>query len=968
MSEDGSPSLVGNLRARITYLEKERIELRQEVQRMEKDAKTREAIIRALETDNSRLLKDIKDLRDKIGELTYDLGVVKRKESISFRPKDSPLPQLPSEQTDDSRPLQLAPMEEEESGSGYAKIGVNVKRVPTDSGSEEESPPVPSNPGRKRTLTMDDIHIKVETSKESVQGHRSRVATVGNLDILGKWKHSRGASVGNLTSFHPINVPRKVSKNIRDQGRNYPIAPYMAEKIHQKIEEELGKKYGGLNRATQAAITIQRWYKQVCLKRHWKMLQGMAAHQPKKLRQRTRSMRQSFRPRRYTTSAKPEQEREMKKCVSILDEFPEYKSIAEKVSTPRQRRHKHSVHSNEESPKTAPSKPSHEELVSVEFQEDTQEKPWRKRTMKKMVIQSSFSDEGGLRDSESLSPGGDSGFSTNSPTPLEEGLSIITQSRLDKISEFRVCDRQNYLKGERESATTMRRKINIGVNYFNRKPWKGLVYLVQRRVLEDSPSKVATFFMTRVDLCREKVGEFLGDIQSEFSNAVLEEMVSLMNFRNKTVDEALRVFQANFFMPGEAQKIEKIVEVFANGYYDVNSGPDDELFDSSDAIFVLSYAIMMLNTDLHNPNVRRHLTRDEWLGMNKGVNGGKDFPAEFLIGIYDRIQQSPFMPARDHTHHVDSIEKSVTGCPKIVLSHRRLLFKCKVVELEGDGHKTRPRFLFVFNDMLLVTKPRNRDYQFKATMPLVGARIVKFDSMSTAHKYGVDICSTVESSHHFMCCCDEEAMRTKLVKHLDDAVAELTEMERERILAGEQSAMKGSVRLSPSNLSAIEAPEFSSSESGDYNQDTTGMMRSGSVPDAIFALNESVNSPPPPIKDHSDIKPLPLVGSLDNLDTLNLVNSLPVSNRTDETDRRPHSMSVGESNLINTKEELHLSVSLDPIHHQERSKSWDRRQKERKTPRQSSPTPAPTYSPSKFKFWKKKPKPGSPTSTLNSHS
>jgi hypothetical protein len=49
-----------------------------------------------------------------------------------------------------------------------------------------------------------------------------------------------------------------------------------------------------------------------------------------------------------------------------------------------------------------------------------------------------------------------------------------------------------------------------------------LVYLVQRRVLEDSPSKVATFFMTRVDLCREKVGEFLGDIQSEFSNAVLE--------------------------------------------------------------------------------------------------------------------------------------------------------------------------------------------------------------------------------------------------------------------------------------------------------------------------------------------------------------------------------------------------------------------------------------------------------------
>ena len=94
-----------------------------------------------------------------------------------------------------------------------------------------------------------------------------------------------------------------------------------------------------------------------------------------------------------------------------------------------------------------------------------------------------------------------------------------------------------------------------------------------------------------------------------------------------------------------------------------------------------------------------------------------------------------------------------------------------------------------------------------------------------------------------MCSCENEVSRAKLVKHLEDAVAEvrpcyrgdvqvvlfgcysdmsgvfvtvqLTEMERERILAGEQSALN-SVRLSPSNLSAMEAPEFSTSEKSDY--------------------------------------------------------------------------------------------------------------------------------------------------------
>ena len=91
---------VESLTARNNFLEKERIELRQQMQKLEKDGNAR---VKVLEAENARLRKDVKDLRDHVGQLTYDLGEVKRRESLSYRPKDSPLPLIPSEDTGRTR-------------------------------------------------------------------------------------------------------------------------------------------------------------------------------------------------------------------------------------------------------------------------------------------------------------------------------------------------------------------------------------------------------------------------------------------------------------------------------------------------------------------------------------------------------------------------------------------------------------------------------------------------------------------------------------------------------------------------------------------------------------------------------------------------------------------------------------------------------------------------------------------------
>lgn len=50
----------------------------------------------------------------------------------------------------------------------------------------------------------------------------------------------------------------------------------------------------------------------------------------------------------------------------------------------------------------------------------------------------------------------------------------------------------------------------------------------------------------------------------------------------------------------------------------------------ADTCYVLSFAIIMLNTSLHNPNVKDKPTAERFIAMNRGINDGGDLPEELL--------------------------------------------------------------------------------------------------------------------------------------------------------------------------------------------------------------------------------------------------------------------------------------------------------------------------------------------------
>jgi IQ motif/SEC7 domain-containing protein len=120
------------------------------------------------------------------------------------------------------------------------------------------------------------------------------------------------------------------------------------------------------------------------------------------------------------------------------------------------------------------------------------------------------------------------------------------------------------------SEVIRKRKYRIGLNLFNKKPEKGVEFLVKNGFLENTPTGVARFLISRKGLSRQMIGEYLGLIQISFNMSVLDAFCDELDLSGTAVDVALRKFQSYFRMPGEAQKIERLIQAFSHRYAKCN--------------------------------------------------------------------------------------------------------------------------------------------------------------------------------------------------------------------------------------------------------------------------------------------------------------------------------------------------------------------------------------------------------------
>jgi len=192
-----------------------------------------------------------------------------------------------------------------------------------------------------------------------------------------------------------------------------------------------------------------------------------------------------------------------------------------------------------------------------------------------------------------------------------------------------------------------RKRIIIqGAAKFNESPKSGLAYLNTQGIIPDltDAQSIATFLKGTARISKKQFGEF---ISKKGNEPILEAFMDSFSFEGKRVDEALRELLGSFRLPGESALIERIVTVFSEHYL---ADAKPEGISDKDTIFVLTYAIIMLNTDQYNPNLKgsARMTVEQFSRNLRGVNSGKDFEPQYLQDIFDAIKANEIILPEEH--------------------------------------------------------------------------------------------------------------------------------------------------------------------------------------------------------------------------------------------------------------------------------------------------------------------------------
>ena len=239
---------------------------------------------------------------------------------------------------------------------------------------------------------------------------------------------------------------------------------------------------------------------------------------------------------------------------------------------------------------------------------------------------------------------------------------------------------------QQQYEVTRKRLYRVGLNLFNKQPpERGIQFLIQNGFIDyvgpsGSPTgsvssaiqfseqqellaaSTAHFLVTRKGLSKKMIGEYIGNLQNPFNQLVLNCLVKEIELTNLPVDAALRKYQTTFRFPGEAQKIERLVEVFSFRYLECNANSLPKVRAdttnnspmSRDDVFILAFAIIMLNTDLHVPNNKSRMTLAQWIKNLRNVFKGGDLSEAYLTDIYERVKQNELKTGPDHVTQVRS--------------------------------------------------------------------------------------------------------------------------------------------------------------------------------------------------------------------------------------------------------------------------------------------------------------------------
>lgn len=126
-----------------------------------------------------------------------------------------------------------------------------------------------------------------------------------------------------------------------------------------------------------------------------------------------------------------------------------------------------------------------------------------------------------------------------------------------------------------EQIKNIKQTLRQGITKFNESPSKGIKMLVDAAILKDEDS-IVKFLLNNTDLSKTAIGiiifiigDYLGEGKPD-NIRIMHKFIDSFDFSSVAFVPALKTFLQAFRLPGEAQKIDRLMEKFAARYCQTN--------------------------------------------------------------------------------------------------------------------------------------------------------------------------------------------------------------------------------------------------------------------------------------------------------------------------------------------------------------------------------------------------------------
>ncbi|EPY73346.1 F-box only protein 8 [Camelus ferus] len=117
---------------------------------------------------------------------------------------------------------------------------------------------------------------------------------------------------------------------------------------------------------------------------------------------------------------------------------------------------------------------------------------------------------------------------------------------------------------------------------------------------------------------------------------VLDDLVTLHNFRNQFLPNALREFFRHIHAPEErGEYLETLITKFSHRFCACNPDLMRELGLSPDGVYVLCYSLILLSIDLTSPHVKNKMSKREFIRNTR--RAAQNISEDFVGHLYDNI-------------------------------------------------------------------------------------------------------------------------------------------------------------------------------------------------------------------------------------------------------------------------------------------------------------------------------------------